>query len=85
MDPAPVLADRGGDDVDEGGDVVVGHLLALFDRLDGECRLLARLARGLLAGTTPSAAQASVAASSTSSQLSSFACGVQTAPISGRV
>ena len=49
MDPAPVLADRGGDDVDEGGDVVVGHLLALVDRLDREGgvrpRRLGRLAR----------------------------------------
>ena len=36
MDPAPVLADRGGDDVDEGGDVVVGGPLALLDRLDRE-------------------------------------------------
>ena len=36
VDPAPVLADRGGDDVDEGGDVVVGDLLALVDRLDRE-------------------------------------------------
>ena len=49
VDPAPVLADRGGDDVDEGGDVVVGHLLALVDRLDREGgvgpRRLGRLAR----------------------------------------
>ena len=49
VDPAPVLADRGGDDVDEGGDVVVGHLLALVDRLDREGRVrprrLGRLAR----------------------------------------
>ena len=49
VDPAPVLADRGGDHVDEGGDVVVGHLLALVDRLDREGgvrpRRLRRLAR----------------------------------------
>ena len=38
VDPAPVLADRGGDDVDEGGDVVVGDPLALLDRLDRERR-----------------------------------------------
>ncbi len=36
MDPAPVLADRAGDDVDEGGDVMVGHPLPLVDRLDRE-------------------------------------------------
>ena len=84
MDPAPVLAHRGGDDVDEGGDVVVGDPLALVDRLDGEGGICPRR-RGGLGGTTPSSAQASVAASSTSSQASIFACGVQTAPISGRV
>src|SRR5215203_4217319 len=48
VDPATVLADRGGDDVDEGGDVVVSHLLALFHRLDREGRLLPRRARRLL-------------------------------------
>ena len=85
MDPAPVLADRGGDDVDEGGDVVVGDLLALVDRLDREGGVRPRRRRRPRAGTTPSSAQASVAASSTSSQASIFACGVQTAPISGRV
>ena len=36
-------------------------------------------------GTTPSADQASVAASSTSSQVSILRCGVQTAPIASRV
>ncbi len=39
MDPAAVLADRAGDDVDEGGDVVVGDPLALVDRLDREGRV----------------------------------------------
>ena len=39
VDPAPVLADRGGDDVDEGGDVMVGDPLALVHRLDRECGL----------------------------------------------
>jgi len=48
VDPAPrVAADRFGDDVDEGGDVVVGRPLALSDRLDLERRSLARLRRGL--------------------------------------
>jgi hypothetical protein len=61
---------------------VVGDLLPLVDRLDRES---SRAAVATSAGTTPSAAQASVAASSTSSQVSSFACWVQTAPISGRV
>lgn len=45
----------------------------------------ARASAAASGGTAPSAAQASVAASSTSSQLCSFASGVQTAPISGRV
>src|SRR5258707_10412740 len=36
MDPAPWLADRLRDDVDERGHVVVGDLLALIDRLDRE-------------------------------------------------
>jgi hypothetical protein len=45
----------------------------------------ARAASAASRGTKPSSAQASVAASSTSSQLSIFACDVQTAPISGRV
>ena len=44
VDPAPVLADRLGDDVDEGGDVVVGGPLALVDRLDRERRAFARAA-----------------------------------------
>ena len=72
MDPAAVLADRPGDDVDEGGDVVVGDPLALLDRLDRERGAGPRRLGGLR-GTTPSSAQASVAASSTSSQHSSFA------------
>jgi hypothetical protein len=44
-----VLADRTRDDVDEGGDVVVGDLLPLVHRLDREGRLgprrLGRLGR----------------------------------------
>ncbi len=36
VDPAPGLARRGGEHVDERGHVVVGDLLALVDRLDGE-------------------------------------------------
>ena len=48
VDPAAVLADRCGDDVDEGGDVVVGDLLALVDGLDGERGVLAAGARRLL-------------------------------------
>ena len=61
-----------------------GRPLALLDRLDGERR---PLATGLAAasGTTPSATQASVAASSTCSQASMRRCCVQTAPISSRV
>ena len=47
VDATPVLADRGGDDVDEGGDVVVGHLLALVHGLDREGRLRARLLSSL--------------------------------------
>ena len=82
MDPAPVLADRGGDDVDEGGDVVVGDPLALLDRLDREGGARSRHASAASSGTTPSSAQASVAASSTSSQHSILRCCVQTAPIS---
>ena len=73
VDPAPVLADRGGDDVDEGGDVVVGDPLALVDRLDREGGVRPRTPRPPRAGTTPSSAQASVAASSTSSQHSMLA------------
>jgi hypothetical protein len=82
MDPAALLAHRGGDDVDEGGDVVVGDPLALLDRLDGEGR---PLAAGASAGTLPAAAQASLAANSTSSQPCMRRSSVQTAPISGRV
>ena len=41
MDPAPVLAERGRDDIDEGGDVVVGGPLALAHRLDRERGALA--------------------------------------------
>ena len=84
MDPAPVLADRAGDDVDEGGDVVVGDPLALLTASTVKAAL-ARAASAASPGTTPSSAQASVAASSTSSQHSILRCGVQTAPISGRV
>ena len=51
MDPAPGLAGRRGEHVDEGGDVVVGDLLALTDRLDreggGRNRLELRGARAL--------------------------------------
>ena len=47
VDPATVLADRSRDDVDEGGDVVVGLALALLDRLDRERCPLARLRGGL--------------------------------------
>ena len=36
VDPPALRTDRGGDDVDERGDVVVGRPLALLDRLDGE-------------------------------------------------
>ena len=53
VDPAPVLADRGGDDVDEGGDVVVGDPLALVDRLDREGGLRARRLGGLRAARRP--------------------------------
>ena len=53
VDPAALRADRGGDDVDERGDVVVGRPLALLDRLDRERGPLAA-GRGVgLAGTTP--------------------------------
>ena len=41
VDPAPRLADRARHDVHEGGHVVVGHLLALLDRLDREGGALA--------------------------------------------
>ncbi len=47
VDPAAVLADRSGDDVDEGGDIVVGHLLALVDGLDRERRVCSRRLRRL--------------------------------------
>ena len=36
VDPAPALARRGREHVDEGGHVVIGDPLALLDRLDGE-------------------------------------------------
>ncbi len=48
VDPAPVLADGGGDDVDEGSDVVVGDPLALFHRLDREGGPLPRRRSGLV-------------------------------------
>ncbi len=83
MDPASgVSADRVGDDVHECRDVVVGGAFALGDRFDFERGLLARPASRPPAGTTPSAAHASVAASSTASQPSIFRRSVQTAPIS---
>ena len=47
--PAAGLAHRGGHDVHEGRHVVVGHLLALGDLLDGERRPLAN-GRGVLGG-----------------------------------
>ena len=47
VDPAPVLANRAGDDVDEGGDVVVGDPLALVDRRDRERRVGPRRLGGL--------------------------------------
>src|SRR5215212_1018780 len=45
MDPSPILADRGSDDVDERGDVVIGGLLPLLDRVDRERRALADAGR----------------------------------------
>ena len=85
VDPAPVLADRGGDDVDEGGDVVVGHLLALVDRLDREGRPLARLARRLLAGRRPPPPRPRSPPARPRASSPASPAGVQTAPISGRV
>ena len=53
VDPAPVLADRRGDDVDEGGDVVVGDPLALLDRLDREGGVRPRRLGGLRRARRP--------------------------------
>ena len=62
VDPAPRRARRRAPThVDERGDVVVGDLLALVDRLDGERRARARIAAASAAGSTPSSAQASAA------------------------
>ncbi len=47
VDPAPVLSNRLGDDVDEGGDVVVGDPLALVDGLGGKSCLGSRRLGGL--------------------------------------
>src|SRR5687768_4577788 len=47
MDPASLVADRGGDDVDERGDIVVGGLLALGDRGDVEGGPLPAGGRGI--------------------------------------
>ena len=52
VDPAALVADRRGDDVDERGDVVVGDPLALLDRLDGERGALAA-GRGRLGRAPP--------------------------------
>ena len=48
VEPAPLLADRLRDHVDEGRDVVAGGPLALLDRLDRERGALAAGLRGLL-------------------------------------
>jgi hypothetical protein len=46
VDPAPGLADRRGEHVDERGDVVLGHALALFHLADREGRTPDRLQLG---------------------------------------
>ena len=71
MDPrAGRLADRGLDDVDERGHVVIGDRLAITDRLrrtpSSMTGALARQAAASSAGTMPSSACASVASSSIS-------------------
>ena len=50
--PAARLADRARHHVDERGHVVVGDLLALLDRLDGEARAVADLG-GVVVGHQP--------------------------------
>ncbi len=70
MQPARRRADVFGDRGGEGDDVVLGDLLDLLDPGDVEARALARSSRAASAGTMPAAAIASVAASSTSSQVS---------------
>jgi hypothetical protein len=47
VDPAPRVARRRAEDVDEGGDVVVGDRLALLHRRDGEGRRADRFEVGL--------------------------------------
>ena len=77
MDPAPAVARRGAEHVDERGDVVVGDLLALLDGLDGERRGADRLE--ILGAVGPSIS--SHAATSTLRQASIRASSVQTAPM----
>ena len=77
----PAGAGARGEHVDERRDVVVGDLLALLHRLDGE-----RRARGSPRGRSASGPSiSSQAATSTRRQASMRASSVQTAPISGRV
>ena len=83
--PAALRAELLGDGVDERGEVVIGRLLDLGDALG---RRHGRRVRGSLrhrrAGTAPTSAQPSSAASSTSSQRASLPSSDQIRLISGR-
>ena len=84
MEPAPVVAERLGHGVDERRHVVTRHGLDLghAGRIGGAARSPDRSHAS--AGTTPSCAQPSSAASSTSSQRASFASSDQTRAMAGR-
>ena len=85
MEPAALVTEPRGDQVDERGHVVTGLTLA-GPHLGGARDTSRRTHRGGgSAGTTPTAAQPSSAASSTSSQRWSFASSDQILAISGRL
>ena len=84
MEPAALLAELLGDGVDEGGGVVVERRLELGDPLGVGGTACSWRARAASSGTTPSSAQAAVAASSTSSQARNLPSSDQMLAMAGR-
>ena len=83
VDPAAVLADRGGDDVDEGGDVVVGDPLPLVDRLDREGGVGSRRLGGLARARRPPRPRPRSPPARPRASTPSCAAGSRPRPISG--
>ena len=84
MEPAALLAELLGDGVDERGGVVVERRLELGHALGARRGRLRRCAPLPSSGTTPSSAQAAVAACSTASQVASFPSSDQILAMAGR-